>query len=546
MARAIGVQRPDTWGRQRLRAAARADQRLRERVPELTAATGHPSVAALGAAALAFAVVVAGAPVLLAPGILALVVVAVGAPRHRRYLTLIPLPALALTGPLLVRAVATWQSGGWRILLGDPGLPLASAGAPPWRQLLALPVDPPAWFTADGLWGQVGTYLPYAYGAIVLVAAGAGLLRRGGRGRAACVCWAVAALGLAAAVASSATAVAVGTETAVTGWSGSGVSMLVLALLGAGVLGLDGLAEKALTHTFGWRQVALATGAVLVAAVPLAGVGIWSAQAAGDSSTLTLRALDRAIVPAVGQQMQTSGRQARVLVLEARADGSLAYQLLHGDGPQLTDSSTVVDVAALAAAGDDMADLVARTSAGMDSGQAQDLAELAVGAVLVPPSGDLARAQLVSRIDTVPGVTRITENESGTIWRVTPDDSLELIDQPSWARIYAPGQSGALEVVVPVAAGNLSIDTQIPPGAPDRVLVLAENSAPGWRATLDGAPLRAVAGDDRQSFALGADGGHLTVSYERASRTPWLILQGVVIVVFVLLAVPVRRRRGLR
>ncbi len=546
VARAIGVQRGDTWGRQRLRAAERADQRLRERVPELAPVTNHPSVAALGAAALAFAVVVAGAPVLLVPGILALVVVAVGAPRHRRYLTFIPLPALALMGPLIVRAVVTWSSGGWRILLGDPGLPLASTGAPAWRQLLALPVDPDAWFTADGVWGQVGTYAPYVYGATLVIAACVGLVRLGGRGRAACVCWAVAALGLAAALASTATVVAVGTESTVTGWSGAGVSVLVLGLLGAAVLGLDGLTTKALTHTFGWRQVMLATGAVLVAAVPLAGVGIWAAHASGQDSTVTLRALDRAIVPAVGQQMQSSGRQARVLVLEARADGSLAYQLLHGDGPQLTDSSAVVDVAGLAGRPDDVAELVARTSAGMDSGQAQDLAALAVGAVLVPPSDDLARAQLVSRIDTVPGVTRITENESGTIWRVTPDDSLELIDQPSWARIYAPGDAGTLEVVVPVAAGNLSIDARIPDGDPDRVLVLAENSAPGWRGALDGVPLRAVAGDDRQSFALGADGGHLTVSYERASRTPWLVLQGVVIVVFVLLAVPVRRRRGVR
>lgn len=544
--RALGVQREDTWGRLRLRSAERADQRLRERVPQLEAPTSHPSVAALGAAALAFAVVVAGAPVLLGPGILALVVVAVGAPHNRRYLTLIPLPALALMGPLLVRAVVTWSNGGWRILLGDPGLPLASTGAPAWRQLLALPVDPAAWFTADGTWGLVGTYAPILYGATLLAAALVGLLRRGGSGRAATICWAVAALGLTAALASSATVVAVGPAAPVTGWPGPGLSVMVLGLLAAAVLGLDGLATKALTHTFGWRQVALAAGAVLVAAIPLAGAGIWAAQGASDDSTISLRALDRAIVPAVGQQMQSSGRQARVLVLEARDDGSLAYQLLHGDGPQLTDASSVVDVARLSGKPDAVAELVARTSAGMDSGQAQDLAELAVGAVLVPPSQDLARAQLVSRIDTVPGVTRITENESGTIWRVTPGDSLELLDQPAWARIYAPGDSGALEVVMPVKAGNLSVDTEIPSGDVDRVLVLAENSAPGWRATLDGAPLRAVAGDDRQAFALGADSGHLTVSYERASRTPWLILQGVVIVVFVLLAVPVRRRRGLR
>lgn len=546
VARTLGVQRTDTWGKQRLRSAERADQRLRERLGQPSTATGQPSVAALGAAALAFVVVVAGAPVLLVPGVLVLVVVALGAQRHRRYLTLIPLPALALMGPLLVRAAVTWSSGGWRILLGDPGLSLASTGAPAWRQLLAHPVDPAPWFAAGGTWGLVGTYAPYAFGVILLAAACVGLLRHGGRGRAACVGWAVAAIGLATALASAATVVAAGTGTPVTGWAGAGLSLLVLGLLAAAVPGLDGLASKALTHTFGWRQVALAAGAVLVAAVPLTALGIWAAQSTTDTSTVALSHLDRAIVPAVGQQMQSSGRQARVLVLEVRRDGSLAYQLLHGDGPQLTDSSTVVDVAGLAGRPDPVAELVARTSAGMDSGQAQDLAELAVGAVLVPPSDDLARAQLVSRIDTVPGVTRITENESGTIWRVTPDDSLEPVDQPAWARIYAPDATGALEVVTSVEAGNLSVDTEIPPGAADRVLVLAENTAPGWRGALDGVPLRAVAGDDRQTFALGADGGHLTVSYERSSRTPWLVLQGVVVVVFFLLALPVRRRRGLR
>ncbi|WP_175559168.1 glycosyltransferase family 2 protein [Sanguibacter gelidistatuariae] len=586
LARTLGVQRGDTWGVLRLRSAERADQRLRERAAQVAdavepdanepdanepdavepiatepgadapsptkspaaprTAPGTPSIAALGAAALAFAVVVAGAPVLLLPGILTLVVVAIGAPGHRRYLTLIPLPALAIAGPLLLRAGVTWSTGGWRILLGDPGLPLASSGATPWRQLLALPVDPSAWFTADGAWGLVGTYAPYAYGVVLVAAALFGLLRHGGRGRAACVGWGVAAIGLATALVSAATVVAAGTSAPVTGWAGAGLSLLVLGLGASAILGLDGLATKTLTHTFGWRQMVLAVAAVLVTAVPLAGLVAWSAQATGDDSPIALRALDRAIVPAVGQQMQSSGRQARVLVLEARPDGSVAYQLLHDDGPQLTDSSVVVNVAGLAGRTDDTAELVARVSTGTDAGQAQDLAELGIGAVLVPPSTDLSRAQLVSRIDTVPGVARITENESGTIWRVTPDDSLEPLDQPAWARIYAPGTDGGRQVEASVEAGNLSIDSDIAPGAADRVLVLAENAAPGWRAELDGAPLRAVSGDERQTFALGSDGGHLTVSYERASRMPWLVLQGVVVVVFFLLALPVRRRRGLR
>ena len=48
----------------------------------------------------------------------------------------------------------------------------------------------------------------------------------------------------------------------------------------------------------------------------------------------------------------------------------------------------------------------------------------------------------------------------------------------------------------------------------------------------------------RQTFEVGAAGGHLVVSYQPADRTPWLIAQAVVGVLALLLAVPVRRRRA--
>jgi hypothetical protein len=284
--------------------------------------------------------------------------------------------------------------------------------------------------------------------------------------------------------------------------------------------------------------------AVIIGLVPLATLVAWGATARTDDSPVALQSLDRAIVPAVGQQLQTSGRQARVLVLESAPDGSVAYQLLHDDGPQLTDSSTVVNVTRLSGRPDQAAELVAAVASGAEADQAAALAELGVGAVLVPPSDALERAQLVGRIDTVVGLQRITENVSGTIWRVMPTDALDEAVQPAWARIYAPDADGALVVQQSVDAGRLSVDTTVPAGAPDRILVLAENEAPGWSARLDGVPLRSLEDGGRQAFALGDDGGHLVVGYERASRTPWIVLQGVVLVVFALLALPVRRRRG--
>ena len=501
------------------------------------------SLAALGAAALLCAVVVAGAPVLMLPILVVLVVVAAAAPRHRRLLLLVPVPALAVLGPLVVRAVVTWGSGGWRILLGDPGLATPSQAPAAWQQLLGFPGPARPWFVADGVWAEVWRYAPGLLGGLLLLAALVGLLRSGGRGAAARAGWAVAALGLATALVSGATVVAAGVDGAVTGWAGSGLSLMTLGLLAAALVGLDGLSEKAVSHTFGWRQVAVGALATVLAAVPLGALAAWTVQARSDDSPVLVQSLDRAIVPAVGQQMQDSGRQARVLALEVGADGSVHYQLLHDDGPQLVDSSVVVDVARLTTRPDSLAEPVAQLSAGLDGDQVSVLGEAGVGAVLVPPSAELSRAELVSRIDTVAGLERITENASGTIWRVAPDGSAETALQPGWADIYSPDESGTLVPSGVLAAEPLRVDVEVPAGDAGRVVVLAESYAPGWRATLDGEPLRSV-GDDQPSFELGASGGHLVVAYERASRAPWLVLQGTVLVVFVLLALPARRRRG--
>lgn len=501
------------------------------------------SLAALGAAALLCAVVVAGAPVLMLPVVVSLVVVAVVAPRHRRPLLLVPVPALAVLGPLVVRAVVTWDNGGWRILLGDPGLATPSDAPVAWQQLLGFPESVRPWFVADGAWAEVWRYAPGLLGGLLLLAALVGLLRSGGRGSAARVGWAVAALGLASALVSGATVVASGVDGAVTGWTGAGLSLMTLGLLAAALLGLDGLSEKAVTHTFGWRQVAVGALATVLALVPLAGLTAWTVQARSVDSPVLVQSLDRAIVPAVGQQMQDSGRQARVLALEVGPDGSVDYQLLHDDGPQLVDSSVVVDVARLTNRPDSLAEPVAQLSAGLDGDQVAVLGEAGVGAVLVPPSAELSRAELVSRIDTVAGLERITENESGTIWRVAPDGSAEADLQPAWADVYSPDANGTLVPESTLAAEPLRVDVEVPAGAAGRVVVLAENDAPGWRATLDGQPLRSV-GDVQPTFELGAAGGQLVIEYERASRAPWLILQGTILVVFVLLALPVRRRRG--
>ena len=168
LARAVGVQRVDQV-LSGLATARRADDEdldpdgplaseiPHQRVPTDSGATpavqagdavslvGAPdptgSIAAAAGAALAFAVVVAGAPVLLVPGVLALCVVALCAPRRRGRVLLAAVPAIVLLVPTLLEAASRGLPG-WRLLVADPGLPVASSAADPISRLLGVPSDP--------------------------------------------------------------------------------------------------------------------------------------------------------------------------------------------------------------------------------------------------------------------------------------------------------------------------------------------------------------------------------------------------------------------
>jgi hypothetical protein len=134
----------------------------------------------------------------------------------------------------------------------------------------------------------------------------------------------------------------------------------------------------------------------------------------------------------------------------------------------------------------------------------------------------------------------VTATASGIIWRVTGATSA------GWARVLdtTPGQDGALLEVLP--ADGDGVDHELAAGTGPRLLVLAERADSGWHAELAGEPLRAVETGWQQGFELPAEGGHLVVEHAPVPRTPWLVLQVVVFGITVLLAVPVRRRRGAR
>ncbi|NNH08843.1 glycosyltransferase family 2 protein, partial [Cellulomonas fimi] len=529
------------------------------------------SITAAAAAALAFAVVVAGAPALLVPGVLALLVVALGAPRRRGRLLLVPVPALVLAGPLLAEAAARGL-GGWRVLLADPGLPLAVDPADPVARLLGLPSPADALVPAP-LDGGLAVAWPLLPGAVLLLLALLALLRGRPVARAVRVAWVVAALGLASATVGATLVVALDGGRPAHGWAGPGLSLAWAGLLAAAVIGVDRFRARLGAASFGWRQPVAAVLTLVAVLAPTVWLAGWAWQArAGDA--VTVRALERAVVPAVGQQAQLSPLASRVLALEVAAGGDpvVGWQLLRDDGPRLDDvgatpatRSVDGDLETPLAAGRDEATaevdaLAARLASGSGGDVAGELAGLAVAAVLVPslPEADdagtarAARAQrddLVGRLDSTPGLERVTQTPAGTLWRVratAPAGAVPPVVVPSWARLVPVGADVTDPAVpaVAVESTDRAVDTTVAAADGPRTLVLAERADARWRAWLDGAPLRSVDVGWRQAFEVPADGGELVVRVDAPDRTAWLVAQGLVLLVTGLLALPVRRRRG--
>ncbi|WP_435298367.1 glycosyltransferase [Timonella sp. A28] len=566
--RALGIHKRDERGNLRFRHEQRQEEELAEKGIHTSQANAYTppqgSLAALGTAALLFAVIAAGTPVLLVPGIIIFSVAAIMT--RTRSLLAVPIPALALLGPLLFRGWINRDYDGWRVLFADPGAPYAHDPSPAWQRLLGMP-EPLADMSQQTLFEHVITLLPLCLGAVILIGATLSLVRKLPAALPIRMLWLMAVLGLATSLISSSITVASGDHGAVLGWSGAGLSLMMVGFLGSCVVAADGIAIKTIGFSFGWRQIALGIATLLVFAIPAATLTIWGNNHSLTDTPTPLRALDRMIVPAVAQQMQQSGRQARVLLIEPIEPGTISYQLLHDDGLQLTETATVVDVAYLQGRPDDFAELVAHLARGLEQkgepAASFRLSEIAVGAVLVPPGNTDETAQLIARIDTIAGLQRITENETGTVWRVdpqeldpqlatpqpdahntTPIDAIVQAGEPAWATLYSRNDEGTLTDPIPLDAQRLAVHGTLPAGTGTRTVLLAENTAPGWKATLHGKPLTSTQINGRQAFDIPPTQAatRIDITYERSSQMPWMILQSVVLIVFGLLAIPVRRK----
>ncbi|MGW0614176.1 glycosyltransferase [Streptomyces sp. NPDC002788] len=305
-------------------------------------------------------------------------------------------------------------------------------------------------------------------------------------------------------------------------WAGPATLVYGIGLLAAAALGADGARARVAEQSFGWRQPVAALIAFASAAGPLLIAAGWMIRGADGP----LERRDPTQVPAFVAEESGTSDQARTLVLDSDSAAHVGYVLVRGSGARLGDG----EIAAADGENGRLDKVVANLVAGSGADQVDQLGNFAVRYVLVHRG---APREVTRVLDATPGLTRLSQQDGGALWRIDREVAR--------ATIVPASGSGTPQ---PVAAGPVDIHTTIPTGAGGRVLRLADTASEGWTATLDGKPLTRTTVDGwAQGFELPAGGGTLDVTYhDPIGHTAWLWTQGVLALVLVVLALPGRRR----
>lgn len=553
---------------------------------------GVPSWTAGATASLLLAAVAAASPALGAVIVALVVVVAIPLGTRAKTLWWVPLPALVFQAPLVIAAF-----GNIRALFADPGLPLAFAPASLWAQALGFPVAFDPWaapvgfgFLPAGPWALV---LALAIGVPLLFLAVLSLFQGGKRPGLARTLWLIGMLLLAGGYAASLVPTAIAANTLVSPFNGPFVSGFLLAMLFAAALAVATLRREDEHSSMALLTDRQATGqpaargagtpvlvlvSCLMAVAVASSGGAWilaqdGPRAEGRTSLGNagmLRPAAPRTLPATAADRGLGAYEDRTLVLAPGADGAVSAALMNGSGTTADSLSQVATAARLTGnlldpqvRADDAAEKLVESTVAMlvadsDLDPRPFLASLGAGFVVLQESGETASA-LVAQLDSVQGLVPVGQTDAGWLWRVEPEAAVSGADNATdftaRVRVTSGGETTAL-----LSSRRGEVRSQkIDAGEGNRLVVLAERADPGWRATLNGVPLKSVTvGPEAggapsvgglpaqawaQGFELGEAGGTLNISYVSPYKVPLALARWFVLVMALLLAIPIPRSR---
>ncbi|WP_160149001.1 glycosyltransferase [Arcanobacterium ihumii] len=505
----------------------------------------------MGLAALLSAALCAASPVMILP---VLIVMVVGLLTEKRLLWLwLPVPALVALLPLF-RVVSSNASYWLAALFSTPNLPYAESIQT--RDVLG------GFITRD-FSGSSWDKLLFGALLVILVVAVLALLRNRHWGTIR-VAWATIVVGIGLAFIAIRIPISQANTpngiVSVNAWPGTAMSLAWLGIFVAIVAGSHSLKTTLRQRSFGLSQI---FGFISMLGIPLAIIAIagqWT-HLQMTASDPVLRSASEQVVPALAQNNRVSDERSRVLALSPeptglhaeiwRSEGLQMHEIpiargisgiggkpdpifrhtASSEGPDLDDAATI-----------DLSQIVANMTSGSKTVSTQ-LAEHAVSVVLVPPASSShtiqsERTKLISYLNAVPGLERVTENETGEFWRVANTDDAKV---SSAAVKLISNDDGSVKKV---PARPYGAQTNIAVEKPS-TLVIAERASSGWKAEVDGVALKTKDHDWAQAWSVPAGTtGELRIYHDDPWSTVILIAQIVIALIGFVTALPLRPDRG--
>lgn len=183
--------------------------------------------------------------------------------------------------------------------------------------------------------------------------------------------------------------------------------------------------------------------AAALLAFPAAGALGVLAMFSGSSLTYN----DGRVVPALVLAEAKQSSSLKMLVLQPEGSGRYSATLVSHDGIHLADLNTSYRFALAERNYQDLAKVAADLISASPGNLGERLQQLSIGYVLVPISEDANGRELVSKIDSVMGLSSIGETEFGRLWRVAGLDQLPL-EPPTSQDLWSVTKAVQLFVLV--------------------------------------------------------------------------------------------------